>query len=317
MSVETLAQSLLEAGVLDATSVEMRVPRSRTARAFLDDLIRDGIATESSLVNQLARALSVPRFDPRERSPEPEALGLLDPKQADELGGLPVAVRGGGALLWVAMVDPTDEQLVADVGRLTGRRVKACLIGPREFSRLVQQIGAAPRPAAPPPAPPPMPAPAPMTYPGPSDPYRFAGPPPNALPQPLPYGVMPGYSNGVGGPMPSAPPGYPPSYGYPPGVPAGGFPSAPPQHAMPQSIHPYPLPPQSAPSMPGGMTPGPGPGATTGKTGPVRADVARLEEELTQAKQVVKVLAQLLVEKGLLDGDELKRRLRLERERKS
>ena len=32
MSVESVAQALLEAGVLDATSVEMRVPRARTAR---------------------------------------------------------------------------------------------------------------------------------------------------------------------------------------------------------------------------------------------------------------------------------------------
>src|SRR5689334_14902165 len=121
MSVETLAQALLEAGILDATSVEMRVPRARSGRKLLDDIIGDGVVTESSLVNQLARALSVPRYDPKERQPEPDAVGLLDLRIADELGVLPVAVRGGGALLWVAMCDPTDEALLQDVQRRSGR----------------------------------------------------------------------------------------------------------------------------------------------------------------------------------------------------
>lgn len=299
MSVETLAQALLEAGILDAGSVGMRVPRARSGRILLDNIVGDGLATETSLVNQLARALSVPRYDPKERSPEPEALALLDPRSADELGVLPVAVRGGGALLWVALCDPTDEQLLGEIARRTGRRVKACLIGPRELTRALQAISGN---APPTPKPPPQSAyPAPQT--GPSGQYRAAPMPQNLQPAPMPqspqpqmqmqpqyagqmpYG-MPGMMNGLspGMTMNGMPgQGYP-AYGYPAGM-------------MPGLSMPTPM---AMPAAPG-RTP----------------DLQKLEEELAQAKQVVKVLAQLLVERGVIDGEELKRRLRAERERKS
>jgi hypothetical protein len=43
----------------------------------------------------------------------------------------------------------------------------------------------------------------------------------------------------------------------------------------------------------------------------------RLEEDLQQVRAVVKVLTQMLVDKGLLDGEDLKKRLRAERDRKA
>lgn len=260
MSVETLAQALLEGGILDAVSVEQRVSRVRTGRQLLESVVADGVLTETSLVNQLARALSVPRYDPKARSPEPEALALLERRVVEELGVLPVAVRGGGALLWVALCDPTDESLLSEVARLTGRRVKACVIGPRELTRALAQLAA--HPAHPPPASPPS--------------FGVPLPPPGAaMPPhvPLPYAPMP---NPMGGTAPAMMPGWP-AYAY-------------------------------------GVTP-PQPHAP-GAAAPKSAEVARLEAELAQARQVVKVLSQMLVERGLIDGEEFKRRLRQERDRK-
>lgn len=257
MSVETLAQALLEGGILDATSVEQRVSRARSGRQLLESVVADGVLTETSLVNQLARALSVPRYDPKTRSPEPEALALLERRVTEELGVLPVAVRGGGALLWVALCDPTDEALLSEVARLTGRRVKACVIGPRELTRAHAQLAAQP------------PAPAPASYGVPLPPPGVAMPPH----VPMPFAPM---ANQMGGAAPSM---------MPPGWPAYAFGATPPQ----------PHPPGSAPKS---------------------ADVARLEEELAQARQVVKVLSQMLVERGLIDGEDFKRRLRQERDRR-
>jgi hypothetical protein len=76
---------------------------------------------------------------------------------------------------------------------------------------------------------------------------------------------------------------------------------------------PYPFGyPITQPMMPGQPAPAPFPMGP-----PVRSpDLPRIEEELAQVKQVVKVLTQMLVERGALDGEELKRRLRMERERK-
>ena len=97
MSVETLAKALFEAGLLDSNSMETRVARSRNGRQLLDGIIGDGVISEANLVAQLARALSVPRYDPKERSPEPDAVSLIDPRTSEELGVLPVAVRAAVA----------------------------------------------------------------------------------------------------------------------------------------------------------------------------------------------------------------------------
>lgn len=316
MPVESLGQALLEAGILDATSVEVRVPRARTAIQFMENLVRDGIVTENTLVSQLARALSVPRYDPKERSPEPEAVALLDRRSCEELGAVPVALRGGGGLLWVAVCDPTDEALVTELSRRSGRRVKPCLIGPRELQRALQQTAFAapapggPHPGAPPPHPPgPMPsapsaAPYPSGYPA---PYRM--PMPGSVPgvPPLPYAAM---SNGGGMGLAAGMPGQP----YPSGFPYGAMPQPMPQplpipQAMPQQVTLPPMPQQV--TMPPGAQP---PAHAPPDRGP---EIQRLEEELAQARQVVKILAQMLVERGVIDGEDLKRRLRTERDRKS
>jgi hypothetical protein len=318
MSVETLAQALLEAGILDATSVEMRVPRVRSGRQLLDGIIADGLMTENNLVSQLARALSVPRYDPKERSPEPDALTLLDLRSCEELGVLPVAVRGGGALLWVAMCDPTDEQVAAEVTRRTGRRVKPCLIGPKEMVKALQGLGGV--------ATAPTPQPQPSNYPPPTSaqfrvPLPSTAPPNPSVPM---MNSMPSPMNGMP-PMPSMPyggmPNVMPSMQPMPGMPQGGYPSYgyPGQAQMPMQ---HTMPPGMAAQMLQGMQ-----GQQqqsyipTGHTAPIATQrpgetTQRLEDELNQARQVVKVLVQMLVERGLLDGEELKRRLRAERERK-
>lgn len=265
MSVESLAQALLEAGILDASTVGEKASRARDGRQLLDGLVADGDVSESGLVNQLARALSVPRYDPRERQPEPEAVALVDPRTAEELGVLPVAVRGAGGLLWVAMCDPTDDAILAEVSRRTGRRVKACLIGPRELAKALQQAqgkGGAYAAIQPPPV---------QTYRAPAAP----APPP---PTPVHATGSTGYA-----PATLASNGMPGGYAFPHGAPMAGT-------TLVQ----------------------PGPVASGGKS----TDLQRLEDELSQAKQVVKVLVQLLVERGLMDGEEFKRRLRAERERR-
>jgi hypothetical protein len=273
LSVESLSQALLEAGILEATAVEARAARSRSGRQLLDAIVSEGEISESSLVSQLARALSVPRYDPRERQPEPEAMALLDVRQSDELGVLPVAVRGGGTLLWVAMCDPTDESLSLEVTRRTGRRVKACLVGPGQLSRALHQAGVAAQHGAAPMPPQPVHqsfTPRPGTVP----------PMPMGYPTPMPMHPHPMGAMGYPTPMPGQFPGY---FGAP--------------MAVPSMMGQVPMPPGAA-------------------VGGKSAELQKLEDELAQAKQVIRVLTQLLVERSLIDGDELKRRLRAERDRR-
>lgn len=269
MSVESLAQALLEAGILDASSVEMRMSRARSARALVEGIIADGLVTENSFVSQFARALGLPRYDPTQRRPEPEALALLDIRRIQELGALPVALRGGGGLLWVAMCDPTDEPTLAEVALRVGRRVKPCLIGPREFDRAMKELGSTPR-----------------------EPQRTEA---------FPAAVVSSAASGVNvEPMAS------PLRAQAPNPHAAG---------MTQRMVASPDSPLRRPPQPSALeTPSP---VDAPASDPASSDaIAKLEEALEQARQVVKILAQMLVEQGVLDGDELKRRLRVERERK-
>jgi len=271
MPVETLAKALFEAGLLDAGSMETRVARSRNGRQLLEGIVGDGVISEPNLVTQLARALSVPRYDPKERSPEPEAVALIDPRAAEELGVLPVAVRGGGTLLWVALCDPTDENLLSEITHRTGRRVKACLIGPRELSRALQRV--------------------------------LHG---VNIPTPLGTAPVPGFASTGSfrpAPMPTSP-GMAPYMG-------GG--TLPPTGAgMPGTTGSY----VGYPFASGVGPAAPLPGTPTGTPAIRSSDVQRLDDELAQVRRVVKVLTQMLVERGALDGEELKRRLRAERDRK-
>jgi hypothetical protein len=283
MSVDTLAKALFEAGLLDATSMETRIQRSRNGRALLDGIIADGVISEANLVTQLARVLSVPRYDPKERSPEPDALTLIDLQTAEELGVLPVAVRGGGTLLWVALCDPTDEPLQTEIARRTGRRVKPCLIGPRELTRAILQV------------------------------QRGVGVP-TPIGTPLPSGF--GLTGTTGG-------GYrvPTGVGMTPAVPPYGGGTLPPNGigGMTPGVGSY-----AAYPFVSGIAPGspivqttPGMAGATAASAIRSSDVQRLDDELAQVRRVVKVLTQMLVERGALDGEELKRRLRAERDRKS
>lgn len=269
MSVESLAQALLEAGILDATSAEMRMSRARSPRALIEGIIADGLVTENSLVSQFARALGMPRYDPAQRRPEPEALTLLDLRHIEALGALPVALRGGGGLLWVAMCDPTDEPTLAELAVLVGRRIKPCLIGPREFARAVKQLNATP-----------------------SEPQRTEAFPTSVV-SAAAY-VM----NANSEPMVS-----------PPQVPnphAAGVTQRMVQPSDTSQRRPLPT--------TGQMTPSPMDFSNSGSAS--NETIQKLEEALEQARQVVRILSQMLVEQGVLDGDEFKRRLRAERERK-
>ena len=272
--------------------------------------VAEGLIGEQNLVAQLARALSVPRYDPKERSPEPEALALIDPRAAEELGVLPVAVRGGGALLWVALCYSTDEQVIGEITRRTGRRVKACLIGPGGLERALQTISQGPGQQPPPPQ-------------QPAYPQQGQGmaPPQHGIPLPSGMGSVQPMGGGQYQQMPNMiPQGMQPMpgsqypYGYPP---QQAMPMQPPMQQPPmqqmmaqQLLNQQTMGMQTNYGSLGQVFPTGAPPARPG-------DTQRLEDELAQVKQVVKVLTQLLVERGALDGEELKRRLRAERERKS
>ncbi len=96
----------------------------------------------------MARAISVelglPRIDLTMTPAEPAAVALLDARICAERFVLPVALRENGELLWLAMADPTDLEALGVVRRRTQKRVRPAVAGPTEILRTVRLLYASP-----------------------------------------------------------------------------------------------------------------------------------------------------------------------------
>jgi hypothetical protein len=99
-----------------------------------------GYATESSVARAISVELGLPRIDLAINPPEPAALQLLDARTCADRFVLPVALRENGELLWLAMADPTDQEVITTVSHKTNKRVRPAVAGPTEILRAVRQL---------------------------------------------------------------------------------------------------------------------------------------------------------------------------------
>jgi len=99
---------------------------------------RSNYATEGTMARAISVELGLPRIDLAMTPPEPGALGLLDARTCIDRFLLPVALREGGELLWLAMADPTDPEAIDLVRRKTQKRVRPAVAGPSEILRAVR-----------------------------------------------------------------------------------------------------------------------------------------------------------------------------------
>src|SRR4051812_17463682 len=99
-----------------------------------------GYATEGTVARAISVELGLPRIDLAMTPPEPAALALLDGRTCAERFVLPVALRESGELLWLAMADPTDQEAIGIVRRKTQKRVRPAVAGPSEIARAVRSL---------------------------------------------------------------------------------------------------------------------------------------------------------------------------------
>jgi hypothetical protein len=118
--------------------------KSRSGGHIVQQVAELGLATESNIARSLSVELAIPRIDLHMTPPEPAALGLLDARTCVDRFVLPVALREGGSLLWLAMADPTDQEAIALVGRRTQKRVRPAVAAPSEILRTARQCYGAP-----------------------------------------------------------------------------------------------------------------------------------------------------------------------------
>jgi hypothetical protein len=138
-----LCDILCRHGLLDATGVAR-------VRDGLDDpgglaarLVTLGLVDEDILVSLLAEECTLPVVDPRTAAVPAEAVAAVPHGLARRHQLVPVALEG--ALLTIAMVDPTDQGAVAQVTFLTGLDVQAAVAPPSAVrDAIVRLYGEAP-----------------------------------------------------------------------------------------------------------------------------------------------------------------------------
>jgi hypothetical protein len=118
--------------------------KSRSGGHIVQQIAELGLATESSIARSISVELGLPRIDLQMTPPEVTALNLLDARTCVERFVLPVALRENGGLLWLAMADPTDQDTISLVARRAQKRVRPAVAGPSEILRAARQCYAAP-----------------------------------------------------------------------------------------------------------------------------------------------------------------------------
>ena len=144
--VGTILDLLQKVQLIDdrAHDAVMSRTRSRSGGHIVQQVAELGLATESSIARAISVELGLPRIDLQMTPPEAAALNLLDARICADRFVLPVALRENGELLWLAMADPTDQDSISVVGRRTHKRVRPAVAGPSEILRAVRQCYASP-----------------------------------------------------------------------------------------------------------------------------------------------------------------------------
>jgi hypothetical protein len=140
--VATVIELLVKTQVIDERQHEAVMSRaaSRSGGHVVQQVAELGYATESTVARAISVELGLPRIDLGITPPEPAALALLDARTCADRFVLPVALRENGELLWLAMADPTDQDALAIVGKKTNKRVRPAVAGPTEILRAVRVL---------------------------------------------------------------------------------------------------------------------------------------------------------------------------------
>lgn len=120
-----LGDLLVKAGLISDSQLRVALAQQRQHGGKLGEhLVRINLVTENQLAIALADQLGLAYNDCSEL--HASTLSHLIPQDlAEKLQVLPVRVDAERNTLHVAMADPTDEEVVADLARLTGKRIEA------------------------------------------------------------------------------------------------------------------------------------------------------------------------------------------------
>jgi type IV pilus assembly protein PilB len=131
---------LVKIQILDERQCDAVESRARSSAGghIVQQVAEMGYATEGTMARAISVELGLPRIDLATTPPEPAALALLDARTCADRFLLPIALRENGELLWLAMADPTDREALDLVRRRAQKRVRPAVAGPTEILRTIR-----------------------------------------------------------------------------------------------------------------------------------------------------------------------------------
>lgn len=137
-----LGEILLRAGVVTQEQLERALAvQRREGRRVGEVLVQLGFATEDDVAWALSTQLGLPYVHLRPDLVDPEALKLLPVELQRALGVLPLLVSGEEVA--VAVADPTDAGLLAQVERWTGLRASPVVALASNIRQVLEQVARA------------------------------------------------------------------------------------------------------------------------------------------------------------------------------
>jgi hypothetical protein len=136
-----IGELLVKAGVLDDLQLRSALNEQRKWGGPLGKVLVDlGYVDEPTMVRALSKQLGLRRAQLERSSVPHELLAKLDPSRAREKRFCPERFEPARKTLVVAMADPTDVVVIDDLAFRTGCRVEATIAGESEISKAIDLI---------------------------------------------------------------------------------------------------------------------------------------------------------------------------------
>ena len=128
-----LGELLMNDGVITKKQLEEGLDEQRVNSMRLGDiLIKNGVISEKQLAKAISSQLGLPVISLDDRSPDPEALGIVPRMVAERLQVIPISVEGVNTLR-IAIAEPLNLLAIDELRTFTGMNIDLSVTTPTEI----------------------------------------------------------------------------------------------------------------------------------------------------------------------------------------
>lgn len=134
-----LGEMLIDAGLIEQGQLDKALSHYRKTDLKLGQyMVREGMVSETAIVNLISEQVNIRKYDPTEYSIGPHLAKIL--KSDDVVRFQAAPLEKAGSILTVAMIDPLDITALDDIEVKTDSEVEAVICTEQDFNLLVSSI---------------------------------------------------------------------------------------------------------------------------------------------------------------------------------